>query len=101
MKYEVIESAIFNKWLKSLDNQAINRVLARLSRIANGNFGDHKKLNNDVFELRLFFGSGYRIYYTIKNNKIILLLNGGDKKTQSKDINKATQILKEWQNDNI
>jgi putative addiction module killer protein len=56
MKYEIIESDIFNKWLKSLDNQTINRVLARLSRIANGNFGDYKQLKDDVFELRLFFG---------------------------------------------
>jgi putative addiction module killer protein len=56
MKYEIIESDIFNKWLKNLDNQTINRVLARLSRIANGNFGDYKQLKDDVFELRLFFG---------------------------------------------
>jgi putative addiction module killer protein len=99
MKYEIIASDIFNKWLHSLDSQITNRILARLFRVENGNFGDHKQLDNDIFELRLFFGSGYRIYYTVQNNQIIILLNGGDKKTQNKDIVKAKKILKEWKND--
>lgn len=95
MEYEIIKSNIFDKWLNSLDAKNNARVLTRLDRIILGNFGDHKQLNNDIFELRLFFGSGYRIYYTIKNNQIVLLLCGGDKKTQSKNIKKAMELLKE------
>ena len=76
-------------------------MLARLDRVALGNLGDYKQLNDNIFKLRLFFGSGYRIYYTIRNNQIILLLCGGDKKTQSKDIKRVIVILKEWQDDNI
>ncbi|SMM99450.1 FIG022160: hypothetical toxin [uncultured Candidatus Thioglobus sp.] len=89
MEYEIIKTNTFDKWLYSLDAKNNGRVLTRLDRVALGNLGDHKQLNNDIFELRLFFGSGYRVYYTIKNNQIILLLCGGDKKTQSKDIKKA------------
>jgi len=55
-----------------------------------------KKIDNEISELRLHFGSGYRIYYTETDNVIILLINGGNKSTQKKDINKAKQILKEW-----
>lgn len=70
------------------------RVLIRLDRIKDGNFCDYKQLAPDLYELRLAFGSGYRIYYTIENNVIILLLNGGDKKSQTRDINRAKDILK-------
>ena len=61
-----------------------------------GNFGDHKKIDNEISELRLKFGSGYRIYYTEIDNVIVLLVNGGNKSTQNKDIQKAKQILQEW-----
>ena len=52
----------------------------------NDNFGDSKKLSEDISELRFTFGKGYRVYYTVENNKIILLINGGDKTKQSKDM---------------
>jgi putative addiction module killer protein len=58
-----------------------------------GHFGDHKLIENSLFELRFFFGSGYRVYYTIKHNQIILLLCGGDKSSQSSDIDKARHLL--------
>lgn len=99
MEYELIKTNIFDKWLKSLDSQTSNRILTRLDRVAQGNIGDYKQLSNDIFELRLFFGSGYRIYYTKRDNKIILLLCGGDKKTQSKDIKKASELLQEFNNE--
>ena len=53
-------------------------------------------VGDDLYELRLFFGPGYRIYYTEENNKIILLINGGDKSKQSKDIEKAHELLDQW-----
>ena len=71
------------------------RILARLERIKNGNFGDHKSIDQDVSELRLDFGPGFRLYYSIRNQKIVLLLYGGDKSTQSRDIEKAKQIFEE------
>ena len=61
----------------------------RIRRMASGNFGDHKAIGEGVYELRLFFGSGYRIYYALVGTKIVLLLAGGDKKSQSGDIEKA------------
>ncbi len=81
------------EWLTSLDNTMRKRILLRLDRLQDGNFGDYKQLNNYLYELRYNFGSGYRIYYTLENNTIILLINGGDKKSQSKDIKKANDIL--------
>jgi len=71
------------------------KVLARLDRLKNNNSGDYKRINNNLFELRFFFGSGLRIYYTIRSKQVILLLVGGDKSSQSKDIKRAKQILEE------
>ena len=88
----------FNIWLCSLDKKFQKRVLSRLIRIQNGNFGDYKQLDNDLYELRLDFGCGYRIYYTISNNKIVILLGGGDKSTQNKDIQKAKKYLATYKN---
>lgn len=88
----------FIEWMNSLDKTTKARVQSRLTRLLENNFGDHKKIDNEISELRLKFGSGYRIYYTEIDNIIILLINGGDKSTQSKDIEKAKSILQEWRN---
>lgn len=80
------------EWLNSLDSISRKRINQRILRIEDGNFGDYKKLS----ELRFAFGKGYRIYYTEENNKIILLINGGDKSKQSKDIEKAHDLLEQW-----
>lgn len=69
---------------------------SRLTRLLENNFGDCKKIDNEISELRMKFGSGYRIYYTEVDNVIVLLINGGDKSTQTKDIEKAKLILQEW-----
>ena len=84
--------------MDSLDNVTRIRIQSRLTRLLENNFGDHKKIDNEISELRFKFGSGYRIYYTEVDNIIVLLINGGDKSTQSKDINKAKSILQEWRN---
>jgi putative addiction module killer protein len=64
-----------------------------LARIENGNFGDTKTLSANLFELRCFFGGGIRVYYTIRSQQIVLLLVGGDKTSQNRDIEKAKAIL--------
>ena len=70
-----------------------NQVLSRLARVENGHFGDTKTLAADLFELRCFFGGGIRMYYTIRNQRVVLLLAGGDKSSQDRDIAKAKAIL--------
>lgn len=86
----------FIEWMNSLDKITKSRIQSRLTRLLENNFGDHKKIDNDISELRLAFGSGYRIYYTEIDEIIILLINGGDKSIQAKDIIKAKNILQEW-----
>lgn len=81
------------QWLKSLDGSVRKRILLRLDRLKDGNFGDYKQLNEFLYELRFSIGAGYRIYYIIENDVIVLLINGGDKKSQSKDIIKANEII--------
>jgi len=77
----------FRKWLDGLrDRQARARIRMRLNRISLGNFGDSKSVGNGVNELRLPYGPGYRIYFGQSGNTIVILLYGGSKKTQSKDI---------------
>lgn len=88
----------FIEWMNSLDKATKARVRSRLTRLLENNFGDHKKIDSEISELRLKFGSGYRIYYTEIDNIIVLLINGGDKSTQVKDIEKAKNILQEWKN---
>jgi len=80
----------FIDWLESLKEQKVRyRVKERLDRVTLGNLGDHKFIAQGVFELRFAFGAGCRIYYGEDGNKIILLLCGGNKLTQKKDIKKA------------
>lgn len=88
----------FIEWINSLDKITKSRVQSRLTRLLENNFGDHKKIDSEISELRLKFGSGYRIYYTEINHILVLLINGGDKSSQSKDIEKAKNILQEWRN---
>lgn len=84
--------------MSSLDKATKFRVQSRLTRLLENNFGDYKKIDNEISELRLKFGAGYRIYYTEIDNIIVLLINGGDKSTQQKDIKKAKLMLQEWRN---
>ena len=86
----------FTDWLKKLDAMSQVRIVRRIDRLEYGNFGDSKPVGDGVSELRFFFGAGYRVYYGIKNNKIVILLCGGDKKTQGKDIEKAKELWAEY-----
>lgn len=91
----------FAAWLMSLDSSTRKRIFQRLLRLEDGNFGDCKQLDNELFEARFKFGAGYRIYFSKVNNIIILLINGGDKSTQKSDIKNAKELFKQWrlQND--
>lgn len=85
----------FITWINGLSLPLRYRIYQRLSRLEEGNFGDYKSLKNNLYELRFHFDSGLRIYYTKQSNKIILLLCGGSKKTQKKDITLAKEYLRE------
>ena len=90
----------FEEWFYKLDKTAQARIEKRLERVKENNYGDFKKLNSNISELRFDFGSGYRIYFTEFNNIIILLLCAGDKSTQQNYIKKAETYLIELINRN-
>jgi len=90
----------FEDWISNFkDKKTIARILQRIDRVRLGNFGDSKSLGLGLYELRMQFGSGYRIYFTIENSNLVLLLCGGDKKTQKKDIKLAYSYLEEYRNE--
>lgn len=91
--YEIRRTAEFVEWLDRLrDQRARVRVLSRLDRVSEGNLGDHKPVGQAVSELRIDYGPGYRIYYTKKGRTIVVLLIGGDKSNQERDIKRAIQL---------
>ncbi len=91
--YEVLATAGYAKWYASLrDGTTKARIVARVLNLGDGNFGDTKPLGGNVHELRLHFGPGYRVYFTRRGERIILLLCGGDKGSQQRDIVRAKQI---------
>lgn len=85
-----------NIWLYSLDKHFRYRILDRFDKLEEGYYGDFKAIDSEIKELRFKFGSGYRIYFHETNDTIIVLLCGGNKSTQSKDIKKAKEYLKMW-----
>lgn len=89
----------FTQWLNSLkDSGNRRRILTRLRRMEQGNYGDYKYIRNCVYELRLFFGSGYRVYFGEDGNKLVILLCGGDKNKQNRNIRTALMYWKEYKN---
>jgi len=94
--YEIRRTDVFSNWLDRLrDARARVRILARLDRVAEGNLGDTKPVGEIVSEFRIDYGPGYRIYYTKRRETIIILLAGGDKQTQDKDIKRAIQLARD------
>lgn len=86
----------FQKWLNSFkanDRAALQRINARLRNMTNGHFGQTRSVGEGVIESKIDFGPGYRIYFARRGKIIVLLLLGGSKKTQSKDIERAKEIL--------
>ena len=87
----------FTDWLERLrDPQTRRRIQSRLLRVESGNYGDYKSLKDGVFELRLQFGSGYRIYFGEDGDKVVILLLDGDKSSQTRDIKLAKSYWKEY-----
>ena len=91
----------FSDWLSGLkDSKARAVIRARLERIQLGNFGDCKSVGDGVSEMRVPYGPGYRVYFGRQGETIVVLLCGGDKGTQQKDINKAKILWKEYKDAN-
>ena len=93
--YEIRKTDLYAKWLDGLrDIHARARVQARIERLATGNPGDVKPVGERVSELRIDYGPGYRVYYTMRGRTMIILLAGGDKRTQTTDIKTALRLAR-------
>lgn len=87
----------FTEWFESLRDERIRgRIEARLMSLESGNFGDYKSVGEGVFELRLHIEKGYRIYFALVDNMIVLLLCGGDKSSQQRDIERAKTYWRDF-----
>ena len=87
----------FAEWYDKIQDLTLqSRIDKRLERMANGNFGDHRSVGVGVFELRFHFGAGYRIYFAEVGNAIVLLLCGGDKASQTRDIERAKEYWSQY-----
>ncbi len=93
---EIRKTDVFAKWLDGLaDVQARARLLVRIDRLAEGNPGDVKPVGGGISEMRVNYGAGYRVYYTVRNREVIILLAGGDKDSQSRDIKTAARLAQD------
>lgn len=93
---EVRQTIVFGKWLDSLrDEQARKRIVVRVRRLELGNPGDVKPVGEGISEMRIDYGPGYRLYFTRKGDMIVILLCGGSKSSQGRDIAMALQMAKE------
>ena len=98
--YTVQQTQEFQDWLDELrDIKAQLRIVARLRLAEAGNLGDWKPVGSEVSEMRIAFGPGYRLYFTKRQNILIVMLAGGDKSTQSKDIKRTQKILQQLELD--
>jgi putative addiction module killer protein len=96
---EIFRSETFDVWLRELrDIRARARIEARILRLAQGNPGDVKPVGSGVSEMRINYGPGYRVYFTRRGPLVVLLLCGGDKRTQDADIKRAIEIAGDWEN---
>ena len=94
---EIIESDTFREWLDNLrDRRAAVRINARLRRVSLGNFGDSPSVGDGVYELRMHYGPGYRVYFLREGETVVILLCGGDKDSQRRDIERAKQLAQDW-----
>lgn len=94
MFYEVRQTAEFAEWLDGLTNvQAQKAIARRIVRVSAGLIGDSKSVGHGISELRVDTGPGYRVYYTIRQRVVVILLHGGTKGTQARDIAKARELL--------
>lgn len=93
---DILTTPLFDMWFGALkDLRGKSRIQARIDRLAFGHIGDVKSLGEGIFELRVFCGPGYRVYFMQKGDALIVLLAGGDKSSQQKDIERAKQLVQE------
>lgn len=91
--FTVVETHGFAEWLGDLrDRKARTKIVGRIRRAAGGNFGDHRSVKGGVFEMRVDYGPGYRVYYFQRGEALVILLCGGDKRTQDADIAFAKRL---------
>lgn len=96
--FTVIRSSVFDRWLRAVrDPQARARINARILRLAFGDLGDAKPVGEGVSEMRVDYGPGYRVYFARRGAVVVLLLCGGDKSTQRKDIERARILAREFE----
>ena len=94
---EIIKTATFDRWLRKLrDRRAKARIEMRIRRLGLGNPGDVEPIGEGLSELRIDYGPGYRVYYMQQGPILVVLLCGGDKRTQQEDIAKAKSLAAEW-----
>jgi putative addiction module killer protein len=92
---EIRKTEAFERWFISLqDRRAVARIKSRLDRMQLGLFGDVKSVREGVSEMRIDYGPGYRIYFVRRGRELVILLAGGDKRTQSRDIEKALELAR-------
>ena len=92
---EIRQTEVYAKWFKRLrDRHARARILARIRRLSLGNLGDTTPVGEGVSEMRIDYGPGYRIYYKKQAKTLVILLVGGDKRTQKRDIEKAKELAR-------
>ena len=95
--FTILRSATFDRWLRRMrDRQAINRIVARLLAVEDGLLGDVRPVGDSVSEMRIQYGPGYRIYFIKQQTKLVILLCGGIKDSQRRDIQKAKRMAREW-----
>ena len=93
---EIRQTAAYSRWFDNLgDRQGRFRILARIKRLSLGNPGDCRSVGEGVHEMRIDCGPGYRVYFTRRGRTVVVLLAGGDKKTQARDIEKAKRLARD------
>ncbi len=98
--YKIKQTKLFSTWMTKLkDIKGKISILRRVDRLKNGNFGDYKYISENIYELRISSGPGYRVYYIKDADKIVILLIGGDKSSQNIDIKKAKILAKEYKDE--
>ena len=96
------KTADYNKWIDGLkDRVGRAKILMRVDRLIHGNPGQQRNLTDGISELKIDFGPGYRVYYTQKDTSLLLLIAGGDKSTQQKDIAKAIRLARDFRSNSI
>ena len=94
---EIIQSSTFRRWVRGLrDQRAVARINARLRNVSLGNLGDARSVGQGIYEMRIHYGPGYRLYFIREGRSVVVLLCGGDKDSQSRDIERARRLALEW-----